>query len=109
VHTEAHYNLVFHAIAWESKKEIWDKIQDGFTAIQQKLIKDGNTDDSTRFSNEPDSKLNNASSLIYPNQFLLTGLSGTGKSTATLAMALEILKSVGKLTTNIALVHKTLE
>lgn len=109
VHSEAQMNLLFHEVSFMSKKEVWDKLQFAYNVFQQKQLADGKIDDKGNFLNDKDSKFNTSSSLIYPSMFLGTGLAGTGKSSANLTFLLQILKNIGNLTNNIALVHKTKE
>lgn len=108
VPTDAARNLLFHETSFVTKKEIWDKIQHAYNALQERaLLTDLAIPTTTNFKNASDSKHNNHSHLNFKDCFLAQGYAGTGKSSSNLSILLSILKNTKGITDKIALVHKT--
>lgn len=108
VPTDAARNLLFHETSFVTKKEIWDKIQHAYNALQERaLLRDLAIPTTSNFKNASDSKHNNHSHLNFTDCFLAQGYAGTGKSSSNLSILLSILKNTKGITDKIALVHKT--
>lgn len=112
IHSEALYNALFHETSFITQKNIWDKLSYAYSEVQQADLKESENNKELLptigdFYNVPSSKKNSSSALTYTDCFLLTGLAGTGKSSANLTLLLKLLNNVGNLTKRIAIVHKT--